>query len=171
MSICLVRKTLLCFCAISAAAFGQATGQLGGRVNDKSGAAVPTADVTVVNAGTGVERKFQTNEPGDYTAPFLPPGNYTISIAKQGFRLAKREGVRLEVNQVARPDFTLEVGAVPETVEVTGSIPLIESDTSSIGQVIEQKAVEDLPLNDRNFVQLAIQGLLAQRALAHAVPC
>jgi hypothetical protein len=79
-------------------------------------------------------------------------------VAKEGFRQVKRDGIRLEVNQTARVDFTLEVGAVSETVNVVGAAPLIDSGTSSIGQVIETKAIEDLPLNGRNFVQLAILG-------------
>ena len=79
-------------------------------------------------------------------------------MSKPGFRQVKREGIRLEVNQTARVDFTLELGSVSETVEVMGGAPLIDSDTSSIGQVIETRAIEDLPLNGRNFVQLAILG-------------
>lgn len=139
-------------------AFGQATAQLTGSVTDSSGAGISAAEVTVIGVQTGVERRVQTNELGGYTAPFLPPGDYRISVQKPGFRQATRDNLRLEVNQTARLDFTLEVGAVTESVEVTGAIPLIESDTSAVGQVIETKAIEDLPLNGRNFVQLAILG-------------
>jgi hypothetical protein len=90
--------------------------------------------------------------------PFLAPGEYKLNVQKQGFRQVNREGVRLEVNQVARLDFSLEVGQVTESIEVVGAAPLIESDSSAIGQVIETKAIVDLPLNGRNFVQLAILG-------------
>ena len=79
-------------------------------------------------------------------------------MAKEGLRQVKREGIRLEVNQTARVDLTLDVGAVSETVEVVAAIPLIDSGTSSIGQVIETKAMKIFPLNDRNFVRLAILG-------------
>lgn len=155
---CHVRRLALCLFAFSATVFAQATGQLTGSITDNTGAAVPGAEITVVNTATKFERKVSTTETGDYTIPFLPPGEYTVTITKQGFRQARRDGVRLEVNQVARIDVSLEVGSVSETVEVTGAAPMIESDTSSIGQVIEQKAIEDLPLNGRNFVQLAVLG-------------
>jgi hypothetical protein len=138
--------------------FGQATARLSGDVVDRSGAAVPGVEVTVLNVNTGNERKVITDEAGAFAVPSLAPGDYTVTVTKQGFRQAKREGVRLEVNQAARLDFSLELGAVTETVEVVGAVPLIDSDTSSIGQVIETKAIEDLPLNGRNFVQLAILG-------------
>src|SRR5512133_1091560 len=136
------------FCALSAligalSLFGQATAQLGGEVLDHSGAAVPGAAVTVVNPATGTERKVVTGDTGDFTVPSLAPGEYTVTVSKPGFRQVKREGVRLEVNQTARLEFSMDLGAVSETVEVAGSAPLIESETSSIGQVIETRAVED----------------------------
>jgi outer membrane receptor protein involved in Fe transport len=138
--------------------FGQTTSQLTGLITDRTNAAVQGAEITVTNQATGGERRVQSNEAGIYTVPFLSPGNYTVTVSKQGFRQLKREAVRLEVNQTARLDFSLELGAVTETVNVTASTPLIESDTSAIGQVVETKAIEDLPLNGRNFVQLAILG-------------
>ena len=150
---------LSCFAGalLAVSVFAQATGQLTGSVSDASQAAVPGAEVTATGIGTGLERKTTTNQQGDYTLPFLPPGEYRVRVQKEGFRQVSRD-VRLEVNQVARVDFALEVGEVTETVQVTGAAPLIESDTSAIGQVIEGKAIEDLPLNGRNFVQLAILG-------------
>ncbi len=141
-----------------AAVFGQTTAQLTGLVTDSTGAVIPEAQVTVSNQQTGIEREVRSGAAGSYTVPFLPPGVYRVRVDKEGFRAVVRSGVRLEVNQVGRVDFSMEVGAVTETVEVTGAPPLIESDTSSIGQVIEEKAVVDLPLNGRNFVQLAILG-------------
>ena len=123
---------------------------------DATGAAVPGVAITVLNVGTGTERRLVSSETGDYSFPSLAPGDYTVTVSKPGFHQVKREGIRLEVSQTARVDFTLEIGAVSETVEVVGGAPLIDSDTSSIGQVIETRAIEDLPLNGRNFVQLAI---------------
>ncbi|MFN7934624.1 MAG: TonB-dependent receptor [Bryobacteraceae bacterium] len=142
----------------AASLFGQAGSQLTGIITDKSGAAVAGAEVTVHNANTGAERKVETNEAGIYTFPFLTPDNYTVTVSKSGFRQVKRENLHLEVNQTARADFNLEVGAVTETVNVVESTPLIDQDSSAIGQVVERKAIEDLPLNGRNFVQLAILG-------------
>jgi hypothetical protein len=152
-TVCLFTATVL-----APALFAQATAQLTGTVIDNTGAAIPAAEVTVTGIGTGLERRATTNDLGSYSIPFLPPGGYRIVVQKTGFRQVTRDNVRLEVNQTARVDFTLEIGAVTETVEVTGSIPLLESDTSAVGQVIETKAIEDLPLNGRNFVQLAILG-------------
>src|SRR5262245_10289528 len=155
-------SAILVFCFAGALlavdVFAQATGQLTGSVSDASHAAVPGAEVTATGIATGLERKTTTNQQGDYTLPFLPPGEYRVRAQKEGFRQVSRDNVRLEVNQVARVDFALEVGEVSETVEVTAAAPLIESDTSAIGQVIEGKAIEDLPLNGRNFVQLATLG-------------
>ncbi|MBK5294139.1 MAG: TonB-dependent receptor [Acidobacteriia bacterium] len=140
------------------ALFGQTTSQLTGSITDKSGAVVADATVTVINVKTGNERKAQSGDSGAYTVPFLTPDDYRVVVSKTGFRQVNRDGIRLEVNQVARIDFSLEVGEVTQTIEVTGAPPLIESDSSSIGQVIETKAIQDLPLNGRNFVQLAILG-------------
>jgi len=148
---------MLCLAA-AVVAFGQTTSQLTGLITDRTSAAVQGAEITVTNQATGSERRVQSNEAGIYTVPFLSPGSYTVTVSKQGFRQVKREGARLEVNQTARLDFSLELGAVTETVNVTASTPLIDSDTSAIGQVVETKAIEDLPLNGRNFVQLAILG-------------
>ncbi len=139
-------------------AYPQAFSQLTGTVTDSTGAAVPAAEVTASNLETGAERTAETNTTGTFTITFLAPGPYTVAVNKDGFRSVLRENVRLEVNQVARLDFSLEVGSVSETVEVTGALPALESGSSSIGQVIEQKAISDLPLNGRNFVQLAILG-------------
>ena len=138
--------------------FGQATARLTGAVVDSSGAGVPAAEITIFNTETGTERRTIASDAGDFTFPSLSPGDYTMTVSKSGFRQIRREGIRLEVNQTARLDFTLEVGAVTETVQVTAAAPPIDSDTSSIGQVMETKAIEDLPLNGRNFVQLAILG-------------
>ncbi|MBC8165097.1 MAG: TonB-dependent receptor [Bryobacteraceae bacterium] len=152
----LVVAAVLLFSAI--AVWGQSSAQLNGTITDNSGAAVPDAEITVVSSETAAERKVKTDGAGQYTIPFLSPGEYIVNVRHEGFRSWKREGVRLEVNQVARIDVSLELGAVTETVSVTSTAPLIESDSSAVGQVVETKAIEDLPLNGRNFVQLAILG-------------
>ena len=138
--------------------YAQATAQLAGVVTDNTGAVTPGAEVIATSIGTGVERRATTNDQGTYTLPFLAPGDYRITVQKQGFQKINRDNVRLEVNQTARVDFSLSVGSVNETIEVVGAAPLIESDSSAIGQVVEKKAIEDLPLNGRNFVQLATLG-------------
>ena len=143
---------------IGLGAYGQTTATLGGQVSDASGAAVPGAGIVLTNADTGVRREAITNAEGLYQFPLLQPGTYNLAVQKQGFKQVTQEGIRLEVNQAARIDLSMQIGAVSETVEVTGSAPLLQSSSSSLGHVIESKALSDLPLNGRNFVQLAILG-------------
>jgi len=144
--------------AALAPALAQTSSQVTGTVTDRSGAAVPGAEIVALNPATGTERRATSNESGNFTVPFLNPGEYRLTATKEGFKEVVRESVRLEVNQTAQIDFQLEVGQVTEKVTVSESVPLLDSNTSSMGQVIETKAIEDLPLNGRNFVQLAILG-------------
>jgi hypothetical protein len=138
--------------------FAQTSAGVNGMILDSSGAAMPDTQVTVTNLETGAKREATTNESGGYQFTLLQPGRYSIAARRQGFKQVTRDGIQLEVNQVARVDFSLEPGAVSETIEVRAAAPMLESNTSSVGQVIEQKAVSDLPLNGRNFAQLAILG-------------
>ncbi|MGH9632762.1 MAG: carboxypeptidase regulatory-like domain-containing protein, partial [Bryobacteraceae bacterium] len=142
----------------SLAVFGQTTSTINGTVTDRSGAVVSDARVIVTNMETQVAREATTTAEGFYSLPLLPPGRYQLNIQKEGFRPVVQENITLEVNQVARLDFSLELGSVTESVVVTAAAPLIESDTSALGQVIENRQIIDLPLNGRNFVQLAILG-------------
>ncbi|MBY0373735.1 MAG: TonB-dependent receptor, partial [Bryobacteraceae bacterium] len=139
-------------------AFAQNFSTLTGAITDKSGAAMGGAKITVQNLETQIAREATTDEAGLFTVPLLPPGRYKVTAQKQGFRQAFQDNLTLEVNQTVRVEFQLEVGQVTESVEVKASAPLLESDNSAIGQVIEQRAVAELPLNGRNFVQLAILG-------------
>jgi len=134
----------------------QTTAGLNGLVTDASRASIQGARVSISNVDTGLKRESLTNDVGSYEFPLLPPGNYTLHLEKQGFRPMTQEGIRLDVNQIARVDLTMQLGAVSEVVEVQAAAPLLESSTSSVGQVLETKAVSDLPLNGRNFAQLAI---------------
>jgi len=138
--------------------FGQTSAGVKGVVTDSSGAVVPGAEVIVTNLDTGTRRETVSSETGEYQFPLLQPGSYSIAARKQGFKQVTRSGVQLELNQNAQIDFIMAAGEVSETVEVQSSAPLLESNTSSVGQVIEAKAVSDLPLNGRNFAQLAILG-------------
>lgn len=144
--------------AVALPVFAQTSAGVNGTVVDSSGAVIQDAAVTITSLETGAKRSTSTNEDGLFQFPLLPPGSYSIAVQKAGFKQATRDDLRLELSQVARLDFTLSPGAVSETVEVKASAPLLESDTSSVGQVIETKAVSDLPLNGRNFAQLAILG-------------
>jgi hypothetical protein len=133
------------------------TGEIIGTITDASGGAVANAKITASNAATGVSRQTAAGEnTGDYIITLLPPGTYTISVEAAGFRKAVQNDVTLQVNQRLRLDVALQVGQVSETVEVNAAPPLLESQSSSVGSVISQQFVSELPLNGRNFVQLAI---------------
>jgi hypothetical protein len=136
--------------------FAQTTAGVTGTITDNSGGTVPGVTITITNVETTFQRETTSDESGFYQFPLLQPGSYSIAAKKAGFRQVTREGLRLEVNQRATVDFTLQIGTVTETIDVRAAAPLLESGTSSVGQVIESKAVSDLPLNGRNFVQLAI---------------
>jgi Carboxypeptidase regulatory-like domain len=151
----LVAAALL-IAAWSTSSPAQTTARVNGAITDSSNAVIPSARVTVTNVDTGTQRVTASDTMGFYEVSLLQPGDYNITVQKEGFRQFTRERVRLEVNQVARVDFVLQLGAVSETVDVEAAAPLLESSNSSIGQVIETKAVSDLPLNGRNFAQLAI---------------
>jgi hypothetical protein len=131
-----------------------ATGTILGTVRDSTGAAVPGAVVTVTETNKGTSLQFSTDEAGSYTAPFLTPGAYAVTVEKAGFRRQVRSGIILQVDQRARVDFTLEVGAVTETVDVVAAAPLVRSESAELGEVIEERAIRELPLNGRLFTQL-----------------
>jgi hypothetical protein len=131
------------------------TAKVTGLVTDSTGAAVNGADVEAQNTATGIILKTVTNDSGDYTFPVLTPGVYTVAVRKTGFESINRTGIELVVSQIARIDFQLKVGNTQQTVEVKAAVPLLDNATASLGQVIDTKAVAELPLNGRNFLQLA----------------
>ena len=114
----------------------------------------PGVGVEIVQVSTGVKWEVRTNADGYYTQALLPPSSYRLTVSLTGFKQEVRN-VTLEVGQVSRLDFTLQVGSQTETVEVTAAAPLLESSNASIGQVIETQAISDLPLNGRNYLDLA----------------
>jgi hypothetical protein len=141
--------------AVGTTAFSQ-TAQVTGRISDQSGAVVPDAQVTITNQQTGLTRSSVSSSEGNYTLPLLPPGEYRLAVKKEGFKPVVRPDIVLNVEQVARLDFMLEAGAVTETVTITSDAPLLNSETSSVGQVVDNKTVVTLPLNGRNYTQLAV---------------
>lgn len=139
-------------CAVPLA--GQ-TASMTGHISDPTGATIPGASVTVTNIGTDIATQTSTKTDGYYTVPFLIPGDYRISVTKEGFKTASRSPIKLDVNQIARIDFSLVLGAQSEQVVVTStSAPLVQTETAAVGQVIGERTVVDLPLNGRNFTQL-----------------
>jgi Carboxypeptidase regulatory-like domain/TonB dependent receptor len=134
---------------------GQSTyGAITGSVTDPSGAAITDAKVTLTNLGTTETRTQPTSADGLYSFVNLIPGNYKIDVEKAGFKHITRTPVVVEVQQSAKIDVTLPVGQANETVEVVGETPLLQSETSSLGQVIEQRKANELPLNGRNIYNL-----------------
>jgi hypothetical protein len=132
----------------------QTSGEITGLVTDSSGAAVSGATVTVTNKATGAARKVVTNSEGLYSFPSLMPGVYELKVERAGFKTAALDNITLEVQQTARRDVTMEVGAVGETVTITSAGALINAENATVGTVIENKRIVDLPLNGRNFLQL-----------------
>jgi carboxypeptidase family protein len=134
----------------------QETATITGEIRDGNGGAVPKAAITLTNIGTNISVRSETNEQGSYTVPNLRPGEYALTVEKQGFSRTIRSGLTLQVNQVARVDITLKIAGVTETVEISGGATLLETETSSRGAVIDQKKIVDLPLNGRDYNQLAL---------------
>ncbi len=154
---CRVICVLLVVFLFHVSSHGQVTtGTLLGTVQDPSGAAIHGAKVTATNLQTGLTRSALSSEDGGYAINLLPVGDYSIRVESAGFKSEERSPVTLQINSRARVDFTLQVGNVSEKVEVTGSQPVLDTDTAETGQVIESTRVEQLPLNGRQFVQLTL---------------
>lgn len=138
------------------ALFAQTTAtEILGIVKDSSGAVVAGAQVTITRVATGIRLSKQTDQNGEYAFPLLEIGQYTVHAEKTGFRAQTVTELRLETQQKARVDFTLTVGNVTESVEVVASGAVLETENSTVGQVIENKRIADLPLNGRNLIHLA----------------
>src|SRR5271168_4714418 len=149
----------LCFCVcatlMSSPLAAQSTfGSVTGTVVDATGAAVPGVAVTLTNSGTAQTQVVTTGADGLYTFVNLNPGEYRIDAEKTSFKHFKREHIVIEVQQSARIDVNMEVGAVNQTVEVTGETPLLQTTTTSLGQVIDETQVDQIPLNGRNVFNL-----------------
>ena len=130
------------------------TADILGTVTDASGAVVPNATVVVTNLGTNDARTVQTGDAGDYTVPLLPVGHYSISVKAAGFEASITKDLAVEAGDRARNDVHLVTGAGTTTVEVQASTPLLQADNATVSSTVTAKAVQDLPLNGRNFVQL-----------------
>src|SRR5271169_3565104 len=135
--------------------YGQANGSFSGTVVDKTGSVVAGATVKITAQETGLTREVKTDASGHYLAPLLPVSFYTIRVESQGFRTTEQKDIRLQVDEQRVIDFTLNPASVSSTVEVTANVVAVETTNPSLGQVITAEQVADLPLNGRNFVQLA----------------
>jgi len=132
------------------------TGTILGTVKDASGGVVPGATVTITNTDTALTRTGTSGTDGSYRFPALPVGHYRVQVTREGFGALTRTGITLEVAQEAAIDVTLQVGSTAQSVEVTGEAPLVQTTTSTIGGLVNEQQVSDLPLNGRNLVDLTV---------------
>jgi hypothetical protein len=168
-SSCILALVALVGCLLSHPAHAQLAGAtLTGVITDKSGAVVGDAKVQIKNADNGQVREVTTNASGLYSAPNLQPGPYEVKVTASGFTTAEQKGIVLNVGMEQALNITLQVGQVTETVEVSDLTPAIETTSSTVGATVEQKTVVELPLNGRDWTQLATlqPGVISVRAQA-----
>ena len=154
----------LCLAFSATGVFAQfESATLTGIVTDSSGQVIPNVSVKAINEGTSVEAASITNSEGRYNFPSLRPGSYRVVAATTGFKQFVSSGVVLQVNQAARLDIALTIGTVTEEVKVTGEAPVLETESGSRGAVIDHTKIVELPLNGRDYNQLALlsPGVLA----------
>ena len=143
--------------AMMATGFAQTyTATVTGTISDQQGAAIAGAKVTAVNQGTKLEYNAQTSDSGVYTIPFLPVGNYVLTVEANGFKKVVSNEIKLEVNQIARVNLPLQVGGVSDTVNVTDVAPVLQTESVTVGNVISANTTVSLPLNGRSFQQLTL---------------
>jgi hypothetical protein len=150
-------KSLACLLVAVSLGWGQiSSGTVAGSVQDPTGAIIPNAEITIKQLATGESRVTRTNGDGEFNASYLQPGEYSLTATAAGFKAKTISSFTLQVDQKANLLMVLDVGSPTETVEVTGVTPLVDSATSSLGQVIENKQIIDLPLNGRNPFALGL---------------
>src|SRR4026208_1596113 len=146
--------TFIAACAPRLATAQAVSGTILGTVTDASGSVIPNAKVTIVNEGTGLTRTVLAAANGEFSAPSLPTGRYTVIAELTGFKTLTLSNIELGVDQRARIDLKLEVGAMTETVSVEAVSPLLQTSSSELGTTVKAEQIEALPLNGRNFVNL-----------------
>lgn len=146
-------SVLWILCAFTAVA-QNTTGSIVGRVTDSTSGILPDLEVRIENLNTNDVRTAKTNTSGEYTAPLLKPGAYQVTVSAPGFKTGVRSNITLEVDQTVRADFSLSPGATSETVEVSAAALTLDTDSASVGEVIQEKPVTNLPLNGRRFFDL-----------------
>ena len=151
--LCLLALLIL---AAAPASAQTAYGTVLGTITDPSAAAIPGAQVRVTNVGTNISNEVTTGTEGGYAVTRLIPGQYRVEVSYEGFKTAASPDLTLLVNQSLRFDATLEPGTIETVVEVVATGTLIETDTSSVGKVVENKQIVDLPMVSRNFTDLIV---------------
>src|SRR3954471_14751857 len=156
LRVALLATLALIFSTADLSAQVNATGTFSGQVTDPTGAAVSNAQVKVTHQETGIVTTKQTGTDGYFTVPLLKPGTYSIEVSTAGFTTAVRRDVVLQIQQVIQEDFKLQVGNMQQEVTVEGGAPLLNTESTEVGNVIAEHTVQQLPLNGRNFSQLAL---------------
>ena len=162
------QKLALCFVCVAvycAPLFAQTFfGSIVGTITDASGASVPGATVTLTNIGTSNRRTAQSNADGNYEFVNLVPGRYRVDVEKTGFKHLTHDDIEVQVQANVRVDGAMQVGDVGQTVEVTAAAPLLQTESSSLGTVVDTRKVEEMPLNGRNVINLVtlVPGVVAQ---------
>ncbi|MES1258538.1 MAG: TonB-dependent receptor, partial [Acidobacteriota bacterium] len=159
------RQILLCLFAVPCLVFAQDRGAISGTVTDSSGAVVPNAKVALQNPSTNLSRDVTSGNEGTYTFANIPAGDYNLTVTREGFRGAETPGIHVNVNTTTHVDIRLQVGSTKEVLEVQSSISLLQTDRSDLGQVIGNKALNDLPL----FANGGLRSNMAFTALAPGV--
>ena len=142
----------MALCALPAMA--QNFGEITGTISDSTAASMAGALVTVTNTATSQSRQVSTNDTGNYSLTYLVPGIYDIRAENPGFKASSRKAVGLDVGATLRIDFKLEVGDASQQIEITSAAPLLTTETTALGTVIDNRRIVDLPLNGRDYLQL-----------------
>jgi hypothetical protein len=138
----------------SLAAYSQTFGEITGRITDSSGAAAPDSAIALTNLATNAVRTTLSTGAGDYTFPSVPPGLYKVRVERPGFKTETSNNVEVQVEQTVRLDFTLQVGQTSESIEVSASADLLQAENASVGTVIDNAGIVELPLNGREYLNL-----------------
>ena len=128
---------------------GQTLGEITGRISDPSGAGIPDAVLTMTSVTTNAARQTTTTSDGDYSFPSVPPGIYRVKAEHPGFKLMTNNNVEVQVQQTVRLDYTLQVGQVNESVEVQTAVNMLQAENATVGTVISNQSINELPLNGR----------------------
>ena len=142
-------------CLFTGLMFAQSTGSIQGTVYDAAGAVIPNAAITIRNQSTGQERTTTTDAAGLYVAPSLSVGTYRVEVKSAGMQ-PTAANLEVSVGSVSRQDFTVNVASSSQTVEIQATAPVVDASSVSVGTVINQKTVQEIPLNGRHFVDLAL---------------
>ncbi|MGI8961291.1 MAG: carboxypeptidase regulatory-like domain-containing protein [Bryobacteraceae bacterium] len=163
----MTKRLVISYSLLAFSLLGQVdTGTIVGTLHDPSGAAVPSATVTIVAKSTNTSTVVHSDEKGDYTSPPLHVGTYLVTAEAPGFKAETRDNLTLQVQDRLRIDFDMQVGQISEKVLVSSEAPPIQTETSSLGQVISSNVMTELPLNGRDYIQLATltTGVVSTRA-------